>query len=514
MTHRDLEELKKRLLEISHLTSVQALLDWDQATYCPNNGSPARGDQLAVIGKILQEKFTDPEVGHLLDRLENHRQTLDPNDDDRCLLDVVRRDYERERLLSPQFKAEMMAHFAKTYNTWVKAKPTGDWSSVKSLLQKSLDYSKRYVALYLEGPGTKTQDSLPQHPMDPLISLNDYGQKTQTIKALFGELREFLVPFAKKVMENFPVDDHCLRGHFPIDQQKSLNLALAKAIGYDFSGGRIDTTHHPFATNIALGDVRITTRYDQKYLGESISSTIHECGHGMYEQGISPSFYGTPLGHGVSSGIHESQSRLWENIVGRSEGFWQHFYPQVVSTFPEHFGQVSLETFVKAMNRVQKSLIRVDADEVTYNLHVMIRFDLECALLEGKLAIDDLPDAWNHRYQEDLGLLPRHGGEGVMQDVHWFCGMIGGGFQGYTIGNVFSAQIYAAALKKIPKIPQSIAQGDFAPLHDWLRDNLYRFGRKWTPDQTMIQATGTTLTVKPYCDYLTKKYQSLSQKNL
>jgi carboxypeptidase Taq len=507
-----LKELKDRLAEISHLRSALALLEWDQATHCPNEGHEARASQLAVLGQIAQEKATDLRVGQLLDKIEPHVSRLPETDVTRNLIDVVRRDYERERLVDPRFKAEMTAHFAQTYNIWTKAKSEDNWEAVKPYLQKTLDYTRRYSDLFVNKPSAIGLKSV-EHPMDPLISLYDFGQKTTSIKSLFLELRSFLVPFANRVLEHFKADDSCLYGHFPLPEQKSLNRLLAEAIGYDLNKGRIDTTHHPFATHIGPGDVRITTRYMEKYLGESISSTIHECGHGMYEQGIGSQWKLTPLDSGVSSGVHESQSRLWENIVGRSAEFWSYFYPEVQKLFPQ-FRHIPLQTFVQAMNKVKKSLIRVDADEVTYNLHVMIRFDLECALMEGKLSIDKLPSAWNERYHSDLGLEPPRISLGVMQDVHWYSTFIGGCFQGYTIGNIFSAQIFDAACKDLPDTRQSIAKGDFKPLRQWLTDKLYCHGRRWSPDQMIENATGMPLTIDPYCHYLRDKYEKLAGTSL
>jgi carboxypeptidase Taq len=255
--------------------------------------------------------------------------------------------------------------------------------------------------------------------------------------------------------------------------------------------------------------VRITTRVKSNDLSEALFSTLHEAGHAMYEQGIGPTLAETPLSEGVSSGVHESQSRLWENLVGRSYGFWQHYYPRLQKTFPKQFGKVKLQTFYRAINKVMPSLIRTDADEVSYNLHIIIRFDLECELLEGKLSIKDLPQAWQARYKQDLGVTVPNDQDGVLQDVHWFSGFIGGAFQGYTLGNVMSAQFYEAALKAHPEINSEISQGQFNTLHTWLRENIYQHGRKFNPDVLVKRATGKTLSVEPYLRYLTNKYEDL-----
>jgi carboxypeptidase Taq len=279
-----------------------------------------------------------------------------------------------------------------------------------------------------------------------------------------------------------------------------------KRIGYDFDRGRLDKTHHPFCTKFSAGDVRITTRVDERDIGQALFSTIHESGHAMYEQGVAGALAGTPLGSGTSAGVHESQSRLWENVVGRGRAFWEHFYPALHAAFPEPFGGVDLETFYRAINKVERSLIRTDADEVTYNLHVMMRFDLELDMLEGRLAVKDLPEAWRARIKADLGVAPEDDRCGCLQDVHWFSGGIGGSFQGYTIGNILSAQFYAAAVKAHPEIPAEIARGEFGTLHQWLVAHVYRHGRKFEPNDLVERATGEAMTIAPYMAYLRGKY--------
>jgi carboxypeptidase Taq len=333
--------------------------------------------------------------------------------------------------------------------------------------------------------------------------------KAATIRTLFAELRAQLVPIVQAITAQSPTDDSCLRQHFPEDQQWAFGLEVIKRFGYDFHRGRQDKTHHPFTTKFSLGDVRITTRVKEDYLAEALFGTLHEAGHAMYEQGINRDFEGTPLANGTSAGVHESQSRLWENVVGRSRGFWQFFYPQLQAIFPSQLGAVPLETFYRAVNKVERSLIRTDADEVTYNLHVMIRFDLELALLEGRLAIRDLPAAWRERYQADLGIVPPDDRDGVLQDVHWYAGIIGGVFQGYTLGNIMNAQFYEAALRAHPEIPAEIARGEFTTLHDWLKANIYQHGSKYTASELMERATGQPLSIEPYIRYLRAKYGEL-----
>jgi carboxypeptidase Taq len=335
--------------------------------------------------------------------------------------------------------------------------------------------------------------------------------RASTVRALFAALREQLVPIVQAITAQPVADDACLRQHFPEAQQLAFGLEAIKQLGYDFDRGRQDKTHHPYMIKFSLGDVRITTRFSENDLGNALFSTIHEAGHALYEQGIRMEFEGTPLASGTSAGVHESQSRLWENIVGRSRGFWQFFYPRLQATFPDQLGGVPLDIFYRAINKVKPSLIRVDADEVTYNLHVMMRFDFELDLLEGRLAVRDLPDAWHERTQSDLGIAPPDDRDGVLQDVHWYGGPIGGAFQGYTLGNILSAQFFESAIRAHPAIRAEIATGKFDTLHGWLKQNIYQHGRKFTASQLVERATGGPLSFEPYIRYLREKYGELYQ---
>jgi carboxypeptidase Taq len=326
------------------------------------------------------------------------------------------------------------------------------------------------------------------------------------IGTLFAQLRAELVPLVNSSIEQGAADDSCLKQFFPEQEQLDFGRGCITDYGYDFQRGRQDKTPHPFMTKFSLGDVRITTRVDENDLNNALFSTLHEAGHAMYEQGINLEFEGTPLGTGTSSGVHESQSRLWENVVGRSLGFWVHYYPRLQEQFPQQLGDISLDTFYRAINKVQRSLIRTESDELTYNLHVMIRFDLELAMLEGVLAVEELPAAWHARYQSDLGLHAPSEVNGVMQDMHWFGGLIGGAFQDYTLGNIMNSAFYEAALKAHPEIPVQIEQGEFATLHGWLKENIYQHGRKFTADELIQRVTGGPLTIDPYMRYLRTKF--------
>jgi carboxypeptidase Taq len=342
-----------------------------------------------------------------------------------------------------------------------------------------------------------------------MIDDADEGMTVAAVQRLFAELKRELVPMVRAICDQPPPDAAFLRRSFGEAEQLAFGLSVATQMGYDLARGRLDKTHHPFCTKFAAGDVRITTRVRDNDIGDALFSTLHEAGHAMYEQGVSPAYDGTPLGRGVSAGVHESQSRLWENVVARSRPFWEHYYPTLQRTFADQLGSVPLDAFYRAINKVARSLVRTDADEVTYNLHVMLRFDLELRLLEGQLRIKDLPEAWRAGMTADLGVAPSDDRDGCLQDVHWYSGSIGGAFHSYTIGNILSAQFFAAATRANPHIASEIARGRFATLHGWLTDNIYRHGRSLTPDRIVAQATGGPMTTAPYLAYLRGKYGAL-----
>lgn len=494
-----LHDLKQRLQEVYDLEAAAGLLYWDQATHMPPGGAPARARQLAILERLAHEAFTDRAIGRLLDDLRDYEEDQPYDSDDASLIRVTRRMYEREIRVPADFTAEFSSHNAEAYQAWTEARPANDFKRVQPYLEKTLDLSRKLAGFF---PGYESI-------ADPLIDYSDYGMKASTIKTIFADLREQLVPLVQAITAQEPADDSCLWQHFPEEEQLAFGLDIIRRFGYDFERGRQDKTHHPFAIKFSLGDVRITTRVKEDFLGEAMFSTMHESGHAMYEQGINPDYEGHLLARGTSSGVHESQSRTWENIVGRSRGFWEFFYPQLQQVFPDQLADVPLETFYKAINKVERSLIRTDADEVTYNLHVMLRFDLELAMLEGTLEIRDLPDAWHARFESDFGITPPDHKDGVLQDVHWYAGRIGGVFQGYTLGNILSAQIYEAALKAHPEIPQQIGRGEFETLHGWLKEHIYRHGRKFTASELIERVTGGPLTIDPYIRYLTTKYGEL-----
>jgi len=494
-----LADLKRRLREIADLDAVGSVLSWDRATYMPRRGAEARSRQGALISRLMHERMTDIELGRLLDRLAGHAEGMPDESDDARLIAVARRDFEKAIKVPVDLVERWSALCSASYEVWKGARPNGDFAAVRPYLEEQLDISREYAELFAPYG----------HIIDPLIDDRDEGLTCDVVRSLFAQLRRELLPIVEHVCNQAPADDACLHAAFPEAAQIDFSLAVARAFGYDVERGRVDKTPHPFCTKFSLDDVRITTRVKSDDLSEALFSTLHEAGHALYEQGVAPALGGTPLGRGTSMGVHESQSRLWENIVGRSLGLWRHFYPALRKTFPTALADVPVETFHRAINKVARSLIRTDADELTYNLHIMLRFDLEIELLEGSLAVKDLPEAWQARYRSDLGVSAPDDRDGCLQDVHWYGGGIGGAFHSYTIGNVLSAQFYAAALRAHPEISPEIAQGEFGTLQAWLGENLYRPGRKFGADEIVRRATGEEMTIKPYIAYLREKYGAL-----
>jgi carboxypeptidase Taq len=493
-----LADLKARIVELSDLGAAARVLSWDEAVYMPPAGAGARGRQIARLAALAHQRATDPALGHLLDKLSASAGSLPPDSREAALIRVARRDFDLATQVPAEYVFRSSEHSSASYNAWVAARPANDFAAVVPYLEKTLELSREYSGFF---PGH-------EHIMDPLIG-PDEGFSTKEVADLFAKLRAQLLPLVQAITAHPVTDDSCLRQNFPAAQQLEFATKIAIDFGYDLKRGRIDTSPHPFCTTFARDDVRITTRIKEHDLSDALFSVLHEVGHALYELGIPPELEGTPIGHGASAGVHESQSRLWENIVARSLPFWEHYYPLLQVTFPEQLSGVELETFYRAINKVERTLIRTDADEVTYNLHIMIRFDLEQALLEGKLAVRDLRDAWSARYESDLGRTPPNDKDGVLQDVHWFGGSIGGSFQGYTIGNILSAQLFEAAVSADPGILNAVKHGEFWELRNWLGCHLYVHGRQYTGSEVARRALGAGISTEPYLRYLKHKYGAI-----
>jgi len=496
-----LAELKTRFRDISDLYSSCSVLQWDQATYMPPGGADARGRQVAMLAQLAHERLVAPAMGRLIEALASYAEGLPHDSNDAGVIRTARRDYEKAIKVPADYVARSSAHGSASYQAWTQARPANDFKRMVPYLEKTLELSREYSEFFAPYA----------HIADPHIDNADEGMTTAAIRKLFGALKRGLVPLLDAICARPEADDSCIRRDFPQSDQLEFARLAAERIGYDFKRGRLDLTRHPFCTSFSEGDVRITTRVNENDLGDALFSTLHESGHAMYEQGVDVALAATPAGHGVSAGVHESQSRLWENIVARSRGFWKYFYPSAQQRFPDQLSGVALGTFHRAINKVARSLIRTDADEVSYNLHIMLRFDLELKMLEGKLAVKDLSEAWRAAMAADLGVTPPDDRDGCLQDVHWYSGAIGGAFQSYTIGNILAAQFFAAALKAHPEIPAEIGSGEFGTLLGWLRQNIYRHGAKFPPNELIRSATGAPLTMKPYLSYLREKYGALYQ---
>lgn len=495
----DLEELIARLAEHDDLRSAAAVLRWDQATYMPDGGAAARGRQLATLDRLAHDRLTDPALGRLLDKVAPEAERAGEASFANRLVRVARREVERATRLPVTFVSAFAAHRAALYDRWTRARPANDFGAVADLLARSVELSRQYAEYFAPY----------EHVIDPLVELSDPGVRAADLRPLFATLRAALVPLADAITAAGPADAGCLRAGFPEPDQLGFALAVAERFGYDPRRGRCDRTHHPFESKFSIDDVRITTRVRTDNLAVALFATLHEAGHAMYDQNIDPAYEATPLADGTSLGVHESQSRLWENQVGRSRAFWTGQYPALQARFPAQLGAVPLDTFYRAINRVERTTIRAQADEVTYSLHVIMRFDFECALLAGELAVADLPEAWRERSRRDLGVAPATDADGCLQDVHWFDGPVGGAFQSYALGNLMAAQFFAAAQRAHPALLDEIAAGRFDTLRQWLRTHVHVHGRARTADELLAGATGGPLSPEPYLAYLRDKYGAL-----
>ena len=491
-----LAELKERLAKLTDLRRTEGLLVWDMQVFMPPGGAPTRAAQLATLEELVHERLVDERLGELLDELAPYEASLPHDSDDASLIRVARRDWDRARRVPAELAAEFAQATAESYAVWVGARESSDFESFRPSLERIVDLRRRYVECY--APYDDAYDVL----------LEDFepGMRTSEIREIFA----VLTPALRELVAEHATDDDdpFMRGPFPIPAQDALSRELCEAFGATWDQFRLDTTVHPFEIAFGLGDVRLTSRYAEDDL-LSLFTAMHECGHGLYEWGVSRSLERTPLCQGVSATLHESQSRLWENIVGRSLPFWRWFYPRLQETFPGPLGAVPLEDFHRAVNRVRRSFIRVDSDETSYGLHVILRFELEQELLTGRLAVKDLPDAWNTRFEELMGIPVPDDAHGVLQDAHWSGGGFGY-FPTYLLGTVLSVQIWNRARTAIPALEEQIERGEFGELHEWLRDTIYVLGRKLTPAETVAHAVGGPIDPQPYLAYLRAKFGDAS----
>jgi carboxypeptidase Taq len=505
-TLKTVDGLTVRLLEIQRINSAAALLSWDQETYMPAGGGEARAEQISTLQGIAHQKLVSPEIEGLLAAWIDPEsgETRDSpgeawDEPSRSLLREVWRDYSRAKKLPSDFVVKLSRECSLAQQVWAEAKENHSFSQFLPNLRTVLSL-KREEAEYLG-----YRDS----PYNALLDVYEPGATIAALRPLFAQIKERLVPLLKKIQQSpVQIDDTMLFHTFDQARQLEFGRMVLIAMGYDFERGRLDLSAHPFTTSFHPTDVRVTTRVHEHDLQSCLFSCIHEGGHGLYDQGLDPRYFGTPLGDSVSLGIHESQSRMWENCVGRSRPFWRFFYPMLQQTFHHQLRSLDGEQFYAAINRVKPSLIRVEADELTYNLHIMLRFEIEQDLIEGKTRPEDLPRIWNRKMEEYLGIVPSNDAEGVLQDVHWSFGAFGY-FPTYTLGNLYSVQFYEQAKLEIPHLEDEIAAGQLMVLQRWLGQKIHRWGRMFTPDHLSRRVTGKSLDPEPFLSYVEKKYGEL-----
>lgn len=491
-----MEKLKKTTREISLINSAVATLAWDQRTKMPVKGSDNRAETLGLLSTMAFKKSISDEVGEYLEDLQAPSNFEELSENDQTMVKVMAHDYKKSKVIPPDLFQKYIVARSKSETTWEQAKEKNDFKLFQPHLEGLLEIIREFSGLY----GYK------DNPYDALLDEYERDLTTEKLKKIIGELKTELVPFIKELIEEGKAPDtSILKGSFDSKTQEQISMEALKAIGYDLAAGRLDETVHPFTIGVGPGDVRITTKYLPDDFTSALFSTIHEGGHALYEQGISEEFKWTPLYSATSLGIHESQSRMMENMIGRSREFLKFFYPKIQEAFPENFKNASLDDFYKAINNVQPSLIRTEADEVTYNLHIMLRFELEEAMLNRRLEVKDLPDAWNEKIKEYLGIEPANDSEGVLQDVHWSGGMIGY-FPSYMLGNLYAAQFFNKANEEIPGLMNSIEKGEITPLVKWLRKNIHMQGKKYTPNELILKVTGEELSPEYFMKYIKSKY--------
>jgi len=482
--------------EIHDLNATQALLGWDLETYMPEKGSAMRAKQMATLAKLSHNLMTSAEMD---EHLRHLRQPGIPEKLDtmsQALVREVGRDYDKSKKTPLELLQEMVETTAEAHNIWVEARANKQFKQFEPVLRKIISLNQRLA----EAQGY--EDS----PYDALLDEYEPGLTVKQLDPLFSQLKADIVPLLKAIQDSgyAPETGFLHEGFFPAEKQLEFSRQVLTDMGFDFEAGRLDLSAHPFSSGSSSHDVRLTTRIDEHDVFSALSSSMHEGGHGMYEQGVNPVLNRTPLAEGTSLGIHESQSRLWENQVGRSKAFWKHYFPKLQETFPT-LKNVTAETFYHGINRVRPSFIRVESDEVTYNLHILLRYEIEKALIEGSMKVDEIPDAWAAKAQEYLGITPSNDAEGALQDIHWSHGSFGY-FPTYTLGNLYSAQFFHTAKKQIDGLENKIGQGELLPLKNWLNKEIHWVGKMESAATIVQRVTGEPLNARYFVDYLWGKY--------
>lgn len=490
-----LAQFKSLFGEVADLRRAAELIEWDERVCMPRGGASIHGEMQATLRRLAHEKFTRDEMGRSIEALVHGSE---PGSDVGRLAAVAAHDYEKATRVPAAFVSEHAHTVSASQHAWEQARAGNDFASFAPHLERVLDLKRKYVTFFPPA----------EHPYDVLLDDCEPGMKTSEVMTLFGTLRPRQVALIKKVAACPPVDDSVLMGAYAESDMLGFAVEVAGGFGFDWARGRQDKSVHPFASGIGSDDVRITTRWVERLPFSMLFGTMHETGHALYEQGVSKAHHRTPLEGGTSLGVHESQSRLWENVIGRSRGFWQHVFPSLQGRFPAQLRGVSVDQFYRAVNKVQPSLIRVEADEATYNLHIMLRVELEIALIEGKVAVDALPELWRTRMQEYLGVVPPTDALGVLQDVHWSAGLFGY-FSTYTLGNVIAAQLWERFGVLNPDRDAQVARGEFTPLLSWLRSELHQHGRAYQAQELVERITTRRIDPAPYLQYLEGKYGEL-----
>ncbi len=492
-----LEQLKTHLARVTDLANAAALLEWDQETYMPPGGAHARADQISTLRGLAHEYFVAEEVGALLEDLAAHLDKLDYDSDEASLIRVTRREYLKQVKVPGELVRELAHATTLGVEAWRKSRQENDFAAFEPHLDKIIALRMRYA----EALGSESGNLY-----DALLDAFDPGLTYAFIDEVFSGLKPDLIALVQAIVEHRDaVDDSALHQEFDEERQMAFGREVSAAIGYDFERGRLDLSAHPFTTGFSPDDVRITTRIHRDDPISNLMSVIHESGHAMYEQNVSPALYRTPLGTGSGMSTHEAQSRFYENVVGRSRAFWTHFYPRLQAAFAPQFDDVDLETFYRALNKSEPSLIRVEADEVTYGLHIILRFELENDILNGRVKVADLPAEWNARMETYLGIVPPTDSEGVMQDIHWASGLLGY-FPDYLLGSIFAVQLWEKLQADNPGVTAEIEAGQFENVLAWQRENIHRHGSKFTFPELAERVTGGPLQWEPYMNYLKTKY--------
>lgn len=485
--------------ETAMLASVQALLEWDERTKMPQLAGPYRAEQMAYLAGQIHLRETAPELGEWLAELAGSPLTAEPHSETETVIRELRRTYDKKTKLPQSLVEELTRTSILGQQAWVEARPKNDFASFRPLLERMIELKRQEAAAI----------GYEEMPYDALLDDYEPGEKTADVTRVLAGLRARLVPLVARIAESgkrAPVA--ILHRHYPAAKQEEFGKRAAAALGFNFAAGRLDITQHPFCCGAGPFDVRLTTHYNDHFFNSGFYSILHEAGHGIYDQGLPKDQYGLPTGGAISLGIHESQSRSFENLVGRSRAFWEHFYAPLQQTFPEALSEVPLDDFYFAINDSRPSLIRIEADEATYNLHILIRFELEQSLIAGDLRVADLPAAWNEKYRHYLGITPPNDTDGCMQDVHWAAGLFGY-FPTYSLGNLYAAQFFEQARHDLGDLSAQFRDGDFQPLHHWLGQRIYTHGQRWRAKELVVEITGKPLTHEPLMRHLETKFGEL-----